>query len=441
MADHSAQRSCWCPSWTVLAAITTAVCLTLPQIVLYFQSNGLSPRLFSDGDEALYLPFAVAVGKTPVAELVQGIPALNNDYLPLGYPTPHNLTELVVGKAANFFGLSAAALGLLLDFLCVALSYIFFATAFSLLTGSSALAHLGTLALLAFPAIFPLTGHLSAYRTGSLSLTPFSPFPCLPILRAVGTQLSYVLLGFTLLQLVRCQGRGQRLIVIGLMTGCLLYVYFFAWAVAVAFVSLFLLLDHIREGDASAQDTLNDVARFGLPLAFASAPGLAFIAQHHPESFLGPAFFRQAPWYLPPEILVLVCGGLLMRGSTRRIASFIAAAGISELLLVNAQKILGVSLQPYHFAVFYLHPLLTALCIVSLGMALNRRLRNILIGLLFGLLGVVCTVNCTRTDAALREDSSLLELLGFLRTLPSEVSVTALPKAPRSSPLRHQVDE
>ena len=416
-------------SFEILAALAVSLLLNLPAMICFFRTGGLSPNIFSDGDEALYLPFAAWLGKLPFGELIAGLghtAHFQNSYLPLGFPTPHNLAELVTGKLAAILGLEPAGLGLFLDITLSFTCYLIFHALFSALSGNNAAAHCACVCLLCFPPLFPLSRYIPNPAGWPVAIFPIENFFCLPILRGVSTQLSYPLFGGTLLLVFGNKRYDYSLI--GASCAALLYVYFFSWVAITAFVVIYLIACGPRRSVA------NDGLRFFVPFCVVSAPGLFWILEHQISQFKQPELIGATPWYFPLEIIALgaYCGhAVFCQGSANTLLRAIFALCLTELLAGNIQKVAGVSLQPYHFTSFYLHPLLAAVLILAGFQHSRSSFARLFAVLIFAAFSAVAVSKSIRALSPTADENSFAAAARFIiaNTSPDD-SIAVLPFTP-----------
>ena len=222
-----------------IRSILFAFILNLPSICLFFDSSGLSPHLFSDWDEPLYLPFALSLGKFSLHQIITGNLDLSAIHLPLAFPVPHNLTDWLVGKAANILQFSPVQLGLFLDLLTSAISYFAFTVFFRALSSNYFAAECVAGIFLIFPWLLPFTQHLPPFNISNFIIVPEAGYVTLPILRSIYVQLSYPIWALALyLGLVSDKSK----FLAGVISGLLAYIYFFSWAATISIISLILVL-------------------------------------------------------------------------------------------------------------------------------------------------------------------------------------------------------
>lgn len=406
------------PVSTLLALLTTAL-LVLPQLAAFFASEGFSPRAFSDWDEPLYLTVLKAVGEAPLALLKGGLPA--GVELPLGFPYPHALTDIVLGALTSPLSLSPIELGLVFDILCIPLAFFALRSTFRHLTTKPFVPELAAILCLMLPWFMPLSRYLAllfpSLNTGAFILAPSTLYPCQPILRGAYTQFSYAIFPWVLTLLLR--GRTRDVVGAGILAGCLLYIYLFSWMTFLVVGGLLALL-LVRLNGTGERVFFRPALFLGSALLL-STPGVIFLlATHSPTQYQ----LDQGPtWYLPPEILMLLM--LFVRQQTK-LGTLGTALCLAELLLMNVQNVTGHLLEPHHFITFYLHPLLGGIVAVAILSRVRWSSTILLPAMLLPL--VILSVLRSTQSLALEHQSDLSALLRVITAAtPPTASVVSVP--------------
>lgn len=285
-----------------LSLVVTAL-LVLPQLASFLLSGGVSPRAFSDWDEPLYLTVLNAVGRDPLALFRGQFPT--GIELPLGFPYPHALIDVVVGALTNPLSLSPLELGLIFDAVLIPLAFFALRATFRHLSARPFVPELAATLILTVPWLLPLSRLLvplfPSLNSGGIILAPYSFYPCPPVLRGVYTQLSYAFFPWVLTLLLR--GRTQDRVAAGILTGALLYIYLFSWITFLMVGGILALLLR-NNGKKGVSNSVVSAALFLAPALVVSAPGVVFLlSTHSPVQYQ----LDQGPtWYLPPEIVILL---------------------------------------------------------------------------------------------------------------------------------------
>lgn len=404
-------------------AFLVAVVIALPSIVGMVGGNGYSPAVFNDWDEGLYLKHCLDTCQISVFQFLEN---MRQD----GYPIPHKISEYPICVLASAVGFNSATLGILLDLVCGFLAYLAAASFFSVMSNSKQ-AEAASLVSLLFPWIAALSvfvpipvGH------PNLVSIPHEFFPSLPIQRAVYTQIS-IPVSFWALSLVGKSTHSLRLVPLvwaGTLSAALLYLYFFAWL----YVGLLAALVVACEPVIIKTDLIATIKRlfiYSIVLGTASLPGLALLFKDGKVYTPGPSQsgLTIAPvpygdyWYLSLVVVIgiILVGLFLVRQVRSQAASrrtflslLVLLTLIAELILTNLQPLIGKWITPYHFTLFYLHPLLSGLMLLVLfdllkSAAAQRRLFQLIAGMT-GLFAVLITF---RTHSALTRFADTAELI------------------------------
>ncbi|NDC37508.1 MAG: hypothetical protein EBZ48_05595 [Proteobacteria bacterium] len=373
-----------CLTKVFLTSLAFACALQLPIVIVHLRSGGYEPAILSDWDEPYYLPLPFeAAQRARLSSLWSVGDRGLRVYSELDSYLPHSVSDLLVGSFASALRLSPASLGIFLD-------VVLFPFALSILyLLYSCLGAGGLPALVAsyITLLFPWVAALSAFRIFELPISPHIQtishnfFPSLPIFRGVYTQMSYPFFAAFLYLLARhCTAIStslSRVCRLGLLGGLLIYLYFFAFGAAICFGAIVLVAAgaFIREG---IRTTAVSMAIFGISALIVAAPGL-FALLDNASLFASGASLETVPplpyrsyWFLSP-ISLAACGGAAYYAYRTRSLLGLWAASIflAEIVLINSQPILNRWLTPYHFSLFYLHPILSGIIALSLSAYLS----------------------------------------------------------------------
>jgi len=339
--------------------------MSLPAISEYTRYGNGAVRAYSDWDEPYYLEVTTTVGEAPVSDLFtlqDGVPL---PFHPSQYFYPHNVLDVVIGKIFHVLSLSPIELGLLLDLIIFPLAYVVFFYFFSRYTRDSLTAHGGVVACLCIPylAIISQYIHLPGVWFENIISAKFDVWPCAPVLRGVYTQVSYPLFGLALLFGLRHNEKTfQRdLVISGLFSGLLIYVYFFSWVSVSCLISLSLIAKGIASitSGSSKREVITPLMRYLISNMILVAPAITLIIVLPATNLLNIDKELLNYWYFSPEsfFLLLILAGFRLYSKTqplKRIAEIAMLILISEFLLMNSQAFLGKFVTPFelfHFTV------------------------------------------------------------------------------------------
>jgi hypothetical protein len=223
----------------IIRAALLSILLNLASIVTLLGGDQFNPGIFSDWDEPYYLPQPYQSADISFEEFIHieegNLAIFSNPKIKL----PHYVLDVVVGKISTALGLSPVNLGIVLDLVCCFLGYILFLQILGIICGNSRYNDLGAIVGVAFPWLFSLEELFpGSFSIGSYTFFTSSHigFPSNPLQRALFTQISVI--GFlTVLSLGLSLGTRNHsrtkfyalLTATSLITGALLYAYFFAW--------------------------------------------------------------------------------------------------------------------------------------------------------------------------------------------------------------------
>ncbi|MCB0323069.1 MAG: hypothetical protein KDD69_05825 [Bdellovibrionales bacterium] len=445
----------------LLPALFVTALLTLPGLVELFRSGGASPRIFSDWDEPYYLPGLRKAGSIAVSSFLSFDDGVPTGYRELQTVIPHTLTDVVLGNLYAFLSLPPEWFITLLDLAFVPISFLLFTALFRALGAALRISQVGAAVLLVLPWLAYLPQYFQIPLDFPLTVERLSHrlYPCQPVLRGFYTQASYPLFALSLLLLVRAPTSRRPVLLYlgaGITGGLLIYTYFFAWGAFAAVAGLWLLRRvMVPERLSRRRYLLGSVLLFASDFIVA-LPALRLVV---PKDLLNPSTtnINQAVaagaasqaaanqplsfhdfWYFGPELFLLAValGALLWSGQrtlpSRPFLELGLIALLSEFVLLNLQPLLGIYLSPYHFPLFYLHPLLSGSLVCALLYAFRtQRLRTICTMLLYG---AMTTVSIAKTYRMLHPPLFIEETTALIQRLREEPLYKRIAVVPFNSP-------
>ncbi len=393
----------------VLEALAFSLVLNAPFLYEYYRSSGLSPKIFSDWDEPLYLPRAIDAGAIPLGSIFDFSGGLPEAFARLHSLIPHTLLDVIVGNIASFLHLNSIELGLALDLIIAPLSYLLFFFIFRTLGGCRFRSSVATWSLLFLPWI----ASLSQYFTIPLPMLPHvvtrshELYPCQPVLRGVYTQVSYPVYAAALLATllaIQKQSKMRWPVLSGVLSGALVYLYTFGWVACAIVAPLLLLVPCLDSKNImlSAKAAAVRLLVYFAGWITVSGVGLRAIVRSQifeQASTAGNAISDHSPvslpsaYYFSPEMFLLLLVFLFFwskaSGKHRKTTCLLSAVLIAaEFISMNLQLFAGTTIATYHLPVFYLQPVLSG-CVVFLLLDLST---NKLIRRLMGCVIVLSTV-------------------------------------------------
>jgi hypothetical protein len=420
-------------------AIAFSVLLNLFGVVDLYRNPAGSMQSLA-GDDALYLGKSIALAE---GRNGAGFFYFEEDRYVENQTAPHSpydVTLLTVGLIAEALNLSISELGLLLDVVCVALSLLFFFAAFNEITERRAISWSAALVAGVFP--FALLPHSAGSFLGSMAPEVYvDSEPA--ALRAVATQLSAVLFSLFFWRLIRAF-YSEKIVAKEwnyclFLSGLAFFVYFFAWISMSALTGAALAWKFLRNKKVEAAHLILGLVFYtGL-----SATGLALLARASQRGIVSDIVIKEQ-WFHPWPVVATLAASLLAICFTRDVKlktglHLISIAFFLELLLPNLQPLTGQAIAPYHFARFYLNPVVSGLLSVFLLDAyLGSRMRvagQFLMGFLF-----VAFVGSSIKRAVERYDTPKYfrawdGLLAEVRKLPKDSVIAVLPDDRPFSPM------
>lgn len=430
----------------VLLGLLSVLCPPIVSMLLFMRGDGYNPALFSDWDE----PYYIVLPQRMTTESLR---------------LPHEFLDICLGYVIRVLQISPISLAFFLDLACSAGAFLGVFWFFKLVANDrSERGTEGAVGAAVFMTLLPWSlSSVLFFLDQELRLADFlvtfshAGFPSTPVERAFYTQISWICFaGFLCLLsriLITRAVSWVHVALLGILLGAALYIYFFLWAV-LWFLLLFTVgLDWLLEQNAWKRGAMPRMILACCLGVLGALPGLSILFPAGALMKPGPAgdilqnvagiAFRDV-WFFAPTVfaLVLVLAVQVVRNSrrqatssTRVLALFALACLVGELLLMNAQPIVNRWLTPYHFALFYFHPLLTGLLVFVYvrwsSLARVTLCCIFLIGPTFALGRYI-----VRSDVELPE----VEVLRYIDTqLPKGALVFTSPFGPKWSPLRGDV--
>jgi hypothetical protein len=220
-----------------------------------------------------------------------------------------------------------------------------------------------------------------------------------------------------------------------------LYLYFFAWLSAACLLSLFGALMWVerlycKSNSSPGISVCKAFLSAFVPFLLISAPGILQLVKGGSLYTPGPASHLPSLsqfldfskfWYLPPLSLLGVVWCLWKRLCKKGGLSYgiVGVTLLSTVILTNLQPVLGRWLPPYHFSLFFLHPVISAVLVVPVLCYLSRFRIAPLLSLAPSLLVLLPSVKSFLNQYELREESALVERL--YRFTPQSATIATPP--------------
>ncbi len=354
----------------LLVALLYAFMAVLPSIISYLKYPDY-PAVTVHTDDGLYLLRAVlsCSGLLPY-EWPYYETAIPHSMVEVLLTRPNSIVDVLVGCSAVKLGLSLPQLALGLDFICCFISFVLISSIFRLWVPVG-VAYLAAMISLSLPDL---------YMTDWLFPLPNATFPHLvnvnvawrasPAFRAVYTQISYLPFLLSIYLLLRyCLTKatpGWAILAIGVMGGLLGHLYFFPWITCAAFGVGILTLKPLINRECKFNGVIRDLSIF-IPGWLVGSLGSFYILKLRQTTGIVEADVLGEYWYLPVERLILASWLALVllvyrpqrdRPFPTALFGFLIVLLSLTFPLINIQPILKQGMAPYHFALFYLNPLL-----------------------------------------------------------------------------------
>ena len=436
-----------------LRAVLFVVILNFGRFIIYQESGGYSPGLFQDWDESYYITIAKQFLNAEWRSLFRWQDGALAFYKLNQSRIPHQLLDLLIAKFLGATHIRPVFFLLVLDALIFLASYLILTCGFNKILKNSfqseALAFVLLLAPWASSEILSLSaGEFFLSDSLSISSLAHSGFPSLPVQRAIYTQVSYLPFVYCLYCLFDYLARPgfRSLIFAGIATGLSLYCYFFAWLTLLTLIPLVVLIKlaiQPKEWKLLTGNTFLHLSSFVVLALLLSIPGLSAIFQgaslYAPgaevslESFQNLMNFRKYCFFSPQGLVLAV----LIFAYRSKLSASRASNGpvidnlcviclallVAEFLLMNTQALANAWVSPYHFPLFFLHPLLSA----GLAGLLLQQVSSLRPFMLGSMLLYVLILGYWRSDSQ-RGISDYTELLTYIGDdLPEGSTIVSMP--------------
>lgn len=416
----------------LLRSFVFSFIVNIASIYVLFRYKGYSSLIFSDWDEPYYLPLAIE----------KGYLFLNNGLHWSDIAYPHDLLNILIGAIAVIFNMTSSTLGVASDFICCFLAYVLLASFFHVLSGKESYANeAAALVVCLFPWLFPIS----------------SSFPSQPIFRSLNTQYSF--LGFVLALLIFVKGiRAYRYtnrwaFLTGSIGGGLLYIYVFAWGSFFTTILCFMAFELVLFREKESKYIIKRACIILFSGFLVSIPGIYFIFwQHflsngHIQEHVNEirSFFDIETFYFPPLLdtsLAVFLTFFLFSSYSKNEFSEKDKQGIifmcmiilsllcAQFFLMNTQPLLKVRIEPYHFGLFFLYPMVSGvfvlLILCSDSLKRNTLYLFYLVLIVAGLLST--SVSLWKVSHPVTIELEKTELFKFLdQNIPKNSVITSLP--------------
>lgn len=364
-----------------LRALLFALIMLSSSICQFALSGGRSPLIYNDNDEVTYLKLPYLAYQQ---QLPQAVYYEHSQQHPLQeiLLQPQGWLNWLVGAFASELHLRPTSLGLILDLVCLTLSYIAAVSLFRRLTARPLLPD--ALAVFYLYILFYVFTPQLEEMLPTVPLPEFLVSPTtmdaykLPAVRGIYTQLSlplFILASARLVDFLRLPTMKSALYLAALPVGLYLIYPFSAagWLALAGFAVLLCLL--LSKGD----ERRGLLASGGAFLGFAL---LGLLVVHglfsgtDMRAILDPRFGDY--WYFSLGELLIVCLLLFYAaGSRSRVPAVAVCAGalLAEYVCMNLQPLFGAGIAPYRMLGLYLRPLAGALIVLFIMEAAAARLR------------------------------------------------------------------
>lgn len=432
---------------TSIRALVLAILMSAQGLIAYWISAGHSPAAFSDWDEPFYLPLISDAAQISFKEAFSWTNGTLNLYNLVADPIPHTLLDFILGKLVYVDGMSLLKFSLVLDLLCVFCAYLAGVRLFKKLGLSVISAETATIVTLCLPWLASLQNYFPEMRVAFFTTHTHQFYPCPPILRAVYTQISfvaYLLASCLLVDLLKSKAPSLKIsLLLGIVSGLTIYLYFFAWATFTCLTMICLIsvgLFYPQQLKFRFQQGLIFfssqalVAAIGLSALFKSGKLYSPVAAKFQNSNV-PGLDYSTIWYFSPLMLVALlffvycCLKFRDKSESRFLVCLLALACIlSEFILVNIQPIVQRWLVPYHFSLFFLHPLFSGLMAALLIGFHWSKFQHLFTFILLTFALAITVSKSLYTYRLASKDKETIELLHFLaEELPPKSRLAIIP--------------
>lgn len=343
-----------------------------PELLIYFQSGGLSKELLYDGDESFYLglPRAVMNGNYPDYYYAN---TEQKGILEMALSSPNSITDVIVGLTMAKICSSPVVLGLVLDFFCIWFVLILAYPLFSLFFEDKIISLFATLVFTFSPFLYSIVLGVLAENLGFLSSEHFRFFGyytnmSFPIKRAIYTQLSLVLSVFALVYFFSnaFTDNKKKVMFSAMFIGILVYVYPFNWIFVVITVGIYSFFKITSE--KSIKRFFCFGANFFIPLILVSVPGLLISAKMEGQFYI----LNNLPkvvFYQPFSFVFIFVELFIFRRqkhSDKTLPFLILSLLLAEVVLLNLELLGLAKFTSWHPTVLFLNPLLGTLLFFQL---------------------------------------------------------------------------
>ncbi len=405
----------------------------------------MHPVFFSDWDEPYYLSLLKAAGSIPFNEAFQFEHGTFQLFHLRNEPLPHALLDFVFGKLLSVISLSPTLLAVLLDYLCVLAAMFTTIRICRLFQVNDRECFLLTTVSLVLPWLSSLQNIFPWDHFGSVSFLAHTFYPTTPVLRAIYTQVSFVVFLYTiekLLEFLVCRHSYWRAATLGFLIGISLYLYFFAWGVLFAVTGCATLLLFVFTVDRvhRLQIFLQSLLLF-TTASIISLPGVLALLGSGSVYRPGPQIDQEiarsildfsSTWFIAPLYLIILFYSLYKIKQASKIERsillplIVVAAILAELVLMNLQPLLGRWMVPYHFSLFFIHPLLSVLFLIAVTNSLHTGHRAFILNLLFLVALCVPIFQSIQKSNMMMFNKQYQQLFVALKKLP-DTSIAVMP--------------
>lgn len=365
--------------WAILA--TTLVCF--PAFLIFILSDGLSPSIFNDWDEPLYLLILKQIGSYPLSDLVQKFPETPSDFPFLPRLYAHSLVDLVLGKLYHLIKISGSLYLLTLDWCCTVFAFLAYSKFYAKFSKSFLLPELAASVAVLFPYLIGSGLDLLPIKLLDLGPEPAINFyPSIPSMRSVYTQMSIPLFIIGLSYFLDAispsiQSRSRwKFFVIGCYCGCLVYVYGFAWislsclATSIGLVALIFRYTSLSHLFKTALPFILGVIVLGFPGVLLSSGMRDAMGMH---KGVGAPFTAWVPVGYLLSIGVLFYLLKKARPNNGPLLNIVfVACLLTEFTLCNLDFLTNTIWTSYHFSLFYLRPVSIGLLVIAVRSWLEK---------------------------------------------------------------------
>jgi len=330
-----------------------------------------NPKFLLNGiDEISYLNHSISIAEQRSPDRYY----LENDktvpFKELLFSYRGSLVDYTFGSLPRLLNLSTPAYGLALDLFFSLLSFYCFYLFFYELYRDRFLATFNTTVALIAPQFLCLETyfHFKFPNLTHFVSSPIGMVSGLPIQRALYTQVSYPLFALAMFYCIRGLKKDQSInfLYSGILSGLLIFVYFFAWGSSLLLIGLisFVIPILCQRPKLNLSKLLFRPILFILGSLIFSVPGM-FILKSGGEGTVLKFDAISQYFYLPGVVSVLLFATLTanllfnLKPIYKLIYAILSCCFISQIALMNLQPLLGSFLAPYRFIQLYIHPIVS----------------------------------------------------------------------------------